>query len=312
MSRIRTVKPELFKHEDLFDAEQNSQLPLRLAFIGLFTVADREGRFKWRPRTLKLDVLPHDFIDFAAILDALERGGFVERYEVGGETYGWIPTFTKHQRFTGKEAEAKSQLPPPPQGNTGETLGKHPDASPSLPRETPGEHLRTQERNIGKERERKGMDQDAAPAPDTPTAPPSATAAHPTTTAEFEALWNEYPQRNGSNPKHKALSAWNARCKEGHTPEEMLTGVQRYAAWCQATGKIGTEFVKQVSTFLGPEKGFTEVWDLPIADLSPRNGQRPSQPVASAFRHPEADEFEEILRNLNRPVIEGEVIHEIH
>lgn len=53
MSRIRTVKPELFKHEELFDAEQNSKLPLRLAFIGLFTVADREGRFKWRPRTLK-------------------------------------------------------------------------------------------------------------------------------------------------------------------------------------------------------------------------------------------------------------------
>ena len=46
MSRIRTVKPELFKHEELFDTELASGLPLRLAFTGLFTVADCEGRFK--------------------------------------------------------------------------------------------------------------------------------------------------------------------------------------------------------------------------------------------------------------------------
>jgi hypothetical protein len=46
MGRIRTVKPELFQHGDLFDAEVESGFPLRLAFIGLFTCCDREGRFK--------------------------------------------------------------------------------------------------------------------------------------------------------------------------------------------------------------------------------------------------------------------------
>ena len=174
MSRIRTVKPELFKHEDLFDAEQNSKLPLRLAFIGLFTIADREGRFRWRPRTLKLDVLPHDFIDFAAILNALEQAGFIERYEVDGESYGWIPTFTKHQRFTGKEAETKSLLPPPQQqGNRGETLGKHPDASQEIHRETPGEHPGTQDRewNKGKGREGKGEEAKSAARAPEPLAP---------------------------------------------------------------------------------------------------------------------------------------------
>ena len=169
MSRIRTVKPELFKHEDLFDAEQNSKLPLRLAFIGLFTVADREGRFKWRPRTLKLDILPHDFIDFATILDALEHAGFIERYEIEGEIYGWIPTFTKHQRFTGKEAETKSLLPPPPQqqqrGNSGETAGKHPDASPMLTGETMGKQRGTQEGNGVREGKGKGREEEPAQAP---------------------------------------------------------------------------------------------------------------------------------------------------
>ncbi len=136
MSRIRTVKPELFKHEALFDAEQNSKLPLRLAFIGLLTVVDCEGRFKWRPRTIKLEVLPHDLIDFASVLNALESGGFIQRYEVDGESYGWIPTFTKHQRLQTKELTAGSLLPAPSghdehgtnQGRTQMRSGTHPEA----------------------------------------------------------------------------------------------------------------------------------------------------------------------------------------
>jgi hypothetical protein len=55
--RIRTVKPELFNHEGLFDAEMEERLPLRVAFIALFTCCDREGRFRWQPRRLKLHML---------------------------------------------------------------------------------------------------------------------------------------------------------------------------------------------------------------------------------------------------------------
>lgn len=111
MGRIRTVKPELFVHEDLFEAEKQTGLPLRVAFIGLFTCCDREGRFKWRPRTLKLAVLPHDELDFSRVLDALMSSGFLRRYEVDGEPYGYIPTFHKHQTIN--QREAKSNLPPP-------------------------------------------------------------------------------------------------------------------------------------------------------------------------------------------------------
>jgi hypothetical protein len=111
MGRIRTVKPELFSHEELFDAEVETGLPLRLSFIGLFTVADREGRFKWRPRTLKLDVLPHDQVDFSKVLDALSVSGFVTSYEVDGERYGYIPSFLDHQVIN--QREAKSTIPAP-------------------------------------------------------------------------------------------------------------------------------------------------------------------------------------------------------
>ena len=77
---------------------------------------------------------------------------------------------------------------------------------------------------------------------------------------DFERAWAAYPRRHGDNPKHRALKAWNARLREGHTAQEMTEGVQRYAEWCDATGKTGQETVKQAATFFGPDKGFTEEW----------------------------------------------------
>jgi hypothetical protein len=55
--RIRTIKPELFRHEGLFDLEIETKLPIRVAWMGLFTCSDREGRFPWRPRVLKTMIL---------------------------------------------------------------------------------------------------------------------------------------------------------------------------------------------------------------------------------------------------------------
>lgn len=111
MARIRTIKPEFFRHEALFEAEQADNLPLRLAYIGLWTVADREGRFKWQPRALKLDCLPYDVIDFSKILDALAVHKFIVKYEVDGEFFGFIPSWESHQVINIREA--KSTLPEP-------------------------------------------------------------------------------------------------------------------------------------------------------------------------------------------------------
>lgn len=109
-SRIRTVKPELFRHEGLFEAEQDSGLPLRLAFIGLFTVCDRDGIFRWQPRQIKLDVMPYDSHDFSRVLDALMTRGFIRRYASGSEEYGVIPTFLRHQVINNRE---KNSVYPP-------------------------------------------------------------------------------------------------------------------------------------------------------------------------------------------------------
>lgn len=113
MARIRTVKPAFFRHESIFEAEKATGLPLRIAFIGLWTAADREGRFRWKPRELKLDCLPYDEVDFAQVLDALCAAGFIQRYEVAGETYGYIPSWARHQQVNAREAQ--STLPGPDQ-----------------------------------------------------------------------------------------------------------------------------------------------------------------------------------------------------
>ncbi|MEG6185128.1 hypothetical protein KDV70_19800 [Citrobacter cronae] len=76
----------------------------------------------------------------------------------------------------------------------------------------------------------------------------------------FEEAWQAYPKRSGGNNKLSAFKAWNARIKQGVKPETMLEGVKRYAAFMAFEGKIGTSFVKQAATFLGPDRHFDEAW----------------------------------------------------
>lgn len=106
------MKPEIAKHELLFQLEQETGFPIRFVWAILPTACDREGRFKWRPGALKTDLLPYDAVDFEAVLSALVDAGFLHWYEVDGEAYGYIPTFHKHQVIN--QRESQSQLPAPP------------------------------------------------------------------------------------------------------------------------------------------------------------------------------------------------------
>ena len=101
--RIRSIKPEFFHHEGLFEAELETKLPIRVAFAGLWCIADREGRFKWEPRRIGVQVLPYDGVDFSRVLDALTTRGFVFKYRVDDEYFGCIPSFLKHQVVNNKE-----------------------------------------------------------------------------------------------------------------------------------------------------------------------------------------------------------------
>lgn len=66
-----------------------------------------------------------------------------------------------------------------------------------------------------------------------------------------------YPERAGGDYNWiGGLRAAGARIAEGYTPEEFIAGAERYTQYLKSIGKIGTEYVKQASTFLGPGKHF--------------------------------------------------------
>jgi hypothetical protein len=150
MARIRSIKPAFFRHEELFEAEKETGLPLRLAFAGLWTAADREGRFKWSARNLKLDCLPYDDVDFSRVLDALTTRGFIVKYAVNGVEFGFIPSWKSHQVINNREAA--SELPEPNENNI-LTRGARVDDARVTPL--------VQVQGEGKGRERKGKDADA-------------------------------------------------------------------------------------------------------------------------------------------------------
>lgn len=112
MARKRLIAPQFFQHGGLYDAEVGSGMPLRLAFAGLWGQADRRGVFQWRPRELKLAILPYDNVDMAAALEALRVAQFIFSYEVGGKLYGFIPSMKAWQTFHRDEKPSKDPAPP--------------------------------------------------------------------------------------------------------------------------------------------------------------------------------------------------------
>lgn len=230
MGRIRTVKPELFKHGDLFDAERDSGLPLRLAFIALFTCCDREGRFKWRPRDLKLDCLPHDDVDFSRVLDALTTRGFVVRYaSPDGSEFGCIPTFPTHQVINNREGV--STIPSPT--DTG-VVTRDPRVHVACP--TPAQ---------GKGREGKGRERK-----DTPL-PPSGDRDE--IRDQFLSLWESY-EKHGVR---KTAAEYWMKLK----PEDRKVIISKAPEYVKSTSGDRLQYRKHLEGWINPEK---RLWERPI------------------------------------------------
>lgn len=124
--RIRTLKPDIWQDRHL------GRLPVgaRLLFIGIITQADDEGRFRAELPLLRAAVFPFDDsiagdtgalpglfaeLDIAGWLALLEqagrtseRPGLVRLYEVKGERFGDLPTWSSHQRI---DSPRPSKLP---------------------------------------------------------------------------------------------------------------------------------------------------------------------------------------------------------
>lgn len=135
MARARNIKPSFFKNEDL------AELPFstRLLFIGLWMLADREGRLEDRPKRIKMEVFPGDDANVEKGLSELHASGFIQRYEANGSRFIEVCAFLKHQNPHHREPPSiipKPQALPPLQPPTSPRLEV--DATPPKPKESPG------------------------------------------------------------------------------------------------------------------------------------------------------------------------------
>lgn len=215
MARIRTVKPELFRHEALFELEQETGLPVRLAFIGLFTCCDREGRFKWRPRALQLDVMPYDNHDFSRVLDALTTRGFLMKYACGTDVYGCIPSFPTHQVINNRE---KGSDLPGPYDEGAQVLDSTGDNDASTTRAPRVEHASptplSSAQGEGKGREGKGKEWKGTDM-----------SSHAGPTCVFDH-WVKVMGKNAQTLFTKDRKAKvRARLKEGYTVEQLCQAI---------------------------------------------------------------------------------------
>jgi len=112
--RARDIKPGFFLNEYLAACSPHA----RLLFIGLWMLADREGRLEERPKQIKAKIFPFENVDLEGLLEELAKSPegdhpFIQRYEVKGKSYIQVVNFLKHQSPHPKERP--SEIPPPPE-----------------------------------------------------------------------------------------------------------------------------------------------------------------------------------------------------
>lgn len=244
MMRIRTIKPEFFTDDELYDAEIASALPLRLAFAGLWCACDREGRFEWRPRQLGAVILPYDAIPFENVLDALVKYGFVIKYRVGNAWFGLVPTLTKHQIINNREMA--SGLP---------VLQLAEEVIDACPTRDP----RVTHASCGKGREVKGKEgkgiesNDPLPSPETTLVISQTAAKDPP--VDFVNSWNAlgkpFSKIESWNAKRK--TALRIRMSDAYFAENWKAAIDRMKSSKFCRGENNRSWIADVGFFLRPD-----------------------------------------------------------
>lgn len=220
MSRIRSIKPEFFKSDDV------SQLPLRtrLTWIGLWTQCDDHGRTKDDVRLIKADVWPLDEVslkDVTADLNTLADRGRIVRYQIDGGSFLAVVNWHGHQSIN---RPSRSRYPAPPVPIGAPAPGENGHCESCWLAEL-NAHGRLSEGSLqeGKGKEGKGGDARASPEPprqcpqhvDNPKPPPCGKCADARRTHErWTAQRGERVRDAPKCRKHRGQLAENcARCR---------------------------------------------------------------------------------------------------
>ena len=248
--RIRTIKPEFWTNELLCSLPESTHT---LA-AALLNYADDEGFFNANPGLIAGALYPlrEPSVSIPESLKRLEKIGYI-RLGTGpdGRTYGWIVNFTQHQTINrpspskisplqidfGDDGATQLSLTEDSHQEQG-TGNREQGSTPTVPAE-PGKKKKTKKPTAKEEIEAEPFQ------------------------SQLRLLKAAYPKRAGSQPWYLASQNIHARLLEGHTWAEIIEGARRYARFCHATNKIGTEKVMQAKTFCGPDKRFLEEFNPP-------------------------------------------------
>lgn len=201
MARARNIKPGFFTNDVLAQCEYGA----RLVFVGLWCIADREGRLEDRPLRIKAQIMPFDNCDIESLLSQLATHGFITRYEVANCKYIQVNNFRKHQNPHVKEGASTIPAPDKHHTSPADSLLLIPDSLKPIPRVSGGRKKRCATREYS---------------------------------IDFLEFWLRFPSyRKRSKPV--AWEAWQAAIQR-KPPEDIIAAAKEYAAspvaqtdWCK-------------------------------------------------------------------------------
>ena len=273
MARTRSIKPGFFDNEILGDLP-----PLtRLLFIGLWTIADREGRLEDKPRRIKKMLLGYDDVDADGVdkmLQSLHDTGFIFRYSIDGNNYIQIVNFSKHQNPHIREKA--SEIPPPP----AELIAEHHESPIHAPdlhgagtvQATPiTVNLSPSTGNLlpTTDNPPEGGDDDGEP-----DKQPKKSLLE----QRFDEFWAAYPKKVG---KKAALASWKKVKPDTELFDKIMTAIERAKATWQWQRENG-RYIPNPKTWLNEGRWDDEYEEGPINGVNSKyfDGYH-QQPAAS-------------------------------
>lgn len=220
----------------------------QMFLIGLWTEADDQGIFEWKPITLRMRLRASKDGDVEPLLAEMLAANCICSYEIGGRKYGAVRNFRKYQRPKSPNAihpindEIRNYvcLSSPISEIEGDEQGQFPPNGEKSPQmEDGGKEVKKESRRV----------------------------ANATTPADddFEEFWKAYPKRKGDNPKASAKKLFQSQVKSGADPKKIIEGVKLAAS--RNRDKIGTEFIPQAVKWLRDRR-----WEDHLAQSEKPNG----------------------------------------
>lgn len=239
-THTRKIHPGFFLNEALADLPAST----RLLFIGLWTLADREGRLQDRPRRIAAQIFPyesyHDETSVDTMLTSLDTNGFILRYMVNNQPFIQITNFIRYQQPHQRESPSKIPAPEP------NMVRDEPRIDLGIAKDEPRIHVGSarvsgprEPGNQGAQRSREPGDHDAEGfSSEKPSASPRARAgASVPTRARKRApdlAWESLVALMGYSPTTKSeRGAWNKaladirQAENGSAPDDLAADVLR-------------------------------------------------------------------------------------